>query len=976
MYSMSKYLVIFPFLFLLFFSCKRNERQIYFCDVEQVDESQDVFISEQGIFSTTGGRSSEEAYEGKYSYLADKDNPNGMILTIDDFKANEIFKISVYRKGVNNGGTVIISSLDGKFNLSQNISYVGKDKNGWEKLELTAQLPHYVDTLKTLRVYVFNNSKTEKTYFDNLRVERYLPKHRKQLKYKNLNSVQIEIDKEDYKTLLRYRDVALVKGIISEDLKKEFKGELSYNGETYKIGIRLKGDWTDHLTGEKWSFRIKIKKDKAFMGLKSFSIQAPTARGFLNEWIAHEICRKEDLLATRYFFAPVAVNGVHLGIYNFEEHFEKQLLESKKRREGPIVKFSEEGFWETAIYRRYYGNSGDKPVINASVILPFKKKKTLKTEKLKNQFLIAQNLMMRYKEGSFDMQSYLDIEKMAKMYALYDLCNIEHSITWHNQRLYYNPITSVLEPIVFDCYANPVDHKTRPIVIRGSQKIDSIFYKGQFITTNVFNNHRFMKHYVKYLKHFSSESYMKQFLSELNSEIDSLNTMLNMDYTYFYDKSFLIENAKQIRSQIPLFEKKIEEGITSKLYKIPLTNCVTALPFNHFSLQTHVEGVKSNGTALISMKNYHCKPIEVIGYITGKKKKKKKEYFSKSIIMQAYSPQQLDHTMMVNKIPEKMIFKVVDDVSQERELESNIIKWKRPTTVLSYASKVNIPLDSNSPIYEIKDSVIEFKEGIHKVERSIVIPLDYKVVFNAGTELIFNKKTFFLSYSPVFMNGEAGKPIKITSEDKTANGFTVLQASQKSKLTHAIFDGMNTLDMEGWTLTGAVTFAESDVDITHCIFSNNSCEDGLNIVNSVFSMKNSTVSHTFSDGFDADFCEGIVQNSKFIHTGNDGVDFSGSKITIIDCEMKNVGDKGISCGEESFVSITNTIVSNAIIGVASKDKSKVIIDRFTLDSCKLGFQLFQKKPEYGPAYIEVSNYTKGNIKQEFECEKNSIFKKK
>jgi len=35
------------------------------------------------------------------------------------------------------------------------------------------------------------------------------------------------------------------------------------------------------------------------------------------------------------------LNGQDMGVYAFEEHFDKLLIESNNRREGPIVKFSE-----------------------------------------------------------------------------------------------------------------------------------------------------------------------------------------------------------------------------------------------------------------------------------------------------------------------------------------------------------------------------------------------------------------------------------------------------------------------------------------------------------------------------------------------------------------------------------------------------------------------------------------------------------
>ena len=81
----------------------------------------------------------------------------------------------------------------------------------------------------------------------------------------------------------------------------------------------------------------------------------PNTRSFSHQSVNHKLNEKEGVLTTRYSFMPVYINGVEIGVYAIEEHFEKQLLESKDKREGPILKFDEEGVWEMALN---YGGNG------------------------------------------------------------------------------------------------------------------------------------------------------------------------------------------------------------------------------------------------------------------------------------------------------------------------------------------------------------------------------------------------------------------------------------------------------------------------------------------------------------------------------------------------------------------------------------------------------------------------------------------
>ena len=174
---------------------------------------------------------------------------------------------------------------------------------------------------------------------------------------------------------------------------------------------------------------------------------------------------------------------------------------------------------------------------------------------------------------------------------------------------------------------------------------------------------------------------------------------------------------------------------------------------------------------------------------------------------------------------------------------------------------------------------------------------------------------------------------------------------------------MKNLDFKGWTLTGAVSLYESDVIMDHCIFRNNQCEDGLNVIRSDFELHHSLIENTAGDGLDADFCNGWIKQSHFLNTTNDAMDFSGSNIMIESCKVDGSGDKGISLGEESDASVLDTEIKNAVIGVASKDLSVMILDNIRLRNCEQGFTAYIKKPEYGGSTIIVKSYTAENIKR-------------
>jgi len=43
--------------------------------------------------------------------------------------------------------------------------------------------------------------------------------------------------------------------------------------------------------------------------MKTFSLQTPESRSFMDEWLLHLLLDREDILTTRYAFINVEING-------------------------------------------------------------------------------------------------------------------------------------------------------------------------------------------------------------------------------------------------------------------------------------------------------------------------------------------------------------------------------------------------------------------------------------------------------------------------------------------------------------------------------------------------------------------------------------------------------------------------------------------------------------------------------------------
>jgi hypothetical protein len=324
------------------------------------------------------------------------------------------------------------------------------------------------------------------------------------------------------------------------------------------------------------------------------------------------------------------------------------------------------------------------------------------------------------------------------------------------------------------------------------------------------------------------------------------------------------------------------------------------------------------------------------------------ENFSQEPVLEPYDGLTPTKTSVsVSGDPVKLLFSV-DSVMYETE----VFPWKYDDTQTERQQTV---VESTPGLVLEGDRVVF--DGKYTFITDVVIPKEAKeVVFRAGTKIDLREGAGFFSFVPIVMNGTEEHPIIITSGDHSANGFNVIQPGGPSQLKHAHFSGLSSLRKAGWMTPAAVTFYEADLDVENCIFaSNHNCDDALNVVRSDFHVENTRFENTFADAFDSDFCTGKVINCVFSNTGNDAIDFSGSRIQISGCTMTDISDKAVSGGEHSSLNVTDCKISRAHIGIASKDQSQLEVRRITIDKADYGIMAFVKKPEYGPATINIDD---------------------
>jgi len=323
----------------------------------------------------------------------------------------------------------------------------------------------------------------------------------------NPKQISLDINQVDYQKIEYLRQKSLSRGIILADVKKDqIPARLTYNGKKVKVNLSLTGMNLDHLIRHhKWSFRVKVKGDNTFMGMKEFSLLVPDARGSyfdnpVNEWVCHQLIKNEGLIGLRYDFLHLKINGKAIGIYAIEEHFDKRLIENNKLKEGIIIKPLSDGFF---IYNK-----------NRIEMNPI----------LKLQLPVLKTLWESFMSGEIPAHKLFDAEKMGKFYAISDLVNGHHTHLLFNLRFYFNPITFLLEPISRE-WQSPYEPNFYLYI--ENPRYSTQFHNKLLVNADV------IKNYLSALNRLSNEAYLRKFFLNINDNLNNKLNILYKDYPSF-----------------------------------------------------------------------------------------------------------------------------------------------------------------------------------------------------------------------------------------------------------------------------------------------------------------------------------------------------------------------------------------------------------------------------------------------------------
>jgi hypothetical protein len=766
-----------------------------------------------------------------------------------------------------------------------------------------------------------------------------------------LQSLYVDIPYKSLDKIYQKREAALAAGVLMSSDEDYVPARIRLDqGEELDVDIRLKGDWTDHLNTNKWSYRVHVKDGKMVLGTKRFSIQAPETRNYVAEWAFHQHCLYEGILTTKFTFLNVYENGVYKGIYAFEESFSEELIESQEERQGLILKFDEEVFWadraayiQTGSYWMALENNlfNVTDSVDSSEVLVFRENHLEEDALLHQQKEQAIAVLTGYLEGKISVAEAFDIEKTGKYYAMVDFWAANHSAHWINMRFYFNPVTGLIEPLAFDGIA----------LIKFTNR-DFLGY--ELNKTTLLDEPAIRSVYALELQRLTNSENFEVFKNTILDQAEQYQKTLEREYSSLESIWGLIEERRKILNVLANPNNPIKgnfdaiQDLDKLIIKIRLKN-LTMFPIEIKQIQINDQIFPFTGQLLDETQS---NDIVTLG----------------NTIFLNFNKTAKDLTL-----PETHI-KIPLPVDQEQDFENIVVKVT--VGVGKHEKEVLLSQLPLNRIYTIEQSLIPTSTvdevlilhpflvfdggdnflvtpGTWNVKGDLIIPEGKNLTIAAGANLLFEKDELLLLRSGTLnILGTPDNTSSLTSIGEPWAGILVIDAPDESFIQSTEISNITGFEREGWMVTGGITFYQSNVTITNSVIKDSFAEDAINVMHSNYLFDNLSIVNTVSDAFDGDFSDGKIINSYFAEISGDAVDISGSNLEITSCDFNAIGDKGISAGEQSQVKALFLNITNANIGIASKDSSYVEIELSEINNPSyIAMAAYQKKEMFGPGQI-------------------------
>ena len=812
-----------------------------------------------------------------------------------------------------------------------------------------------------------------------------------------VTTLQLSLDESDLRKLTARRNDALAQGWITSKHKQELPAALSVDGRRMNASVRLRGNQLDHLSADKWSLKVHLKQGARLNGVRRFSLQAPYTRSFQSEAIIADAMRSLGVLAPRIDYVILVINGQRIGIMQMTEEFDTPLLESQGRRFGPLLQLDDSRTWKMVRTTERYAqssrnnNSGerfDKSVwwnlFTSWRTADLKAYGKYNKRKKREDLDAALSRWIAFANHQLKASDIFDIDAFVDFYIVCEYFSAHNLAQWLNARLHYNTLTARFEPIVYDA---DLHYKPMP-----DAPLTCLNPRNELART-LMQDHAFGARWAERIIELDKKITSDQFANFIAARDTYYRKKLATDYPWLPAFDFGMARRQCARLcglnigdfALPISGKRpLPKADTIQLKDLPPV--VEAYigedeqgAYLTLRNRIHADVVVSS---LAYENRFNQQLVPLIGQVEPHLGKTGSSEIGQSKLTQSKlttSDADIGETVSgAAQLPMKLTpfqgattgtridiagTSITDNSNLSMQVDvdglgTQHIALKPSRLPQSVAIPQSMAVEQLLQRYSFltldeSGKALQVASGQWKIDDLVIVPRGVALVINVDTQLLFAPDAGLVLNGDLTVQGSASSPVLFDATDKASGWYGIFSHGTDSLITikHAVINATRGFEIPGWRQPAGLLFHRSNAILENILVSGSCADDAINLIRSTVTIKHLQISNSCSDAIDIDASTGTLSRLDLHKSGGDLLDISDSTVSLTSSFFSSAGDKAISIGEASEVEISEITVSKSAIGLAVKDHSDVTVSKSKFASVKVGLMSFQKKAEYGPAFL-------------------------
>jgi hypothetical protein len=735
----------------------------------------------------------------------------------------------------------------------------------------------------------------------------------------------------------------LRKGILQLDEADWVQGQIRFQGKTISASLWLKEETAEHWQPIKWSWQVKLQDDRTILGMRSFSAQSPAVRRYLDEWLYTEGLRRAGILAPRYAFAHVWVNGDDWGVYALQEGISEPFFASQERASGVIVRIDDSLLGRQRAWLDNVLPDSERSALTKwpglARVDEWSAAEIERGPALQEQRTAALGLVRAFQGGQLAPSQVFDAQLMGRYVAHAQLWGARYGARFEGERYYYHPLTARLEPVGGDALP-----------------LESAY--AHFPGLAQYDDLQVMQAYVQEALRISQPDYLRSFQATYEDAFKRYQAALYREFP----ASELTPPWRMLSERQAILYSSLRAPHTVHAY---CTNHASGVAINvHVgNLSTYsvvLDKIQVGDDAIAVQPDWIVDGGDTLLYTEA----------APAVVLRRM--QETGPRYVTLRVPQPALGDLFASCADTLQLVTHITGVEEPVVVdverdhLLALSTSILPTQpsveqamARHPFLTPSDQpgLMELKPGDWEVTGDLVLPDGLGLLASQAVTLRFDRGAILYANGPLLLRGSADAEIALLPQGDEWGGIVVLDAGDEamSAWSYVTVRAATGVQRDGWYVPGGVTFYQSPVALAHCRLLDVIAQDALYVARTHFECADTEFGNVSANALHGDFVEGRVAHCAFHDVLGNALDVRGSRVEVRDVSLLRVYDQGISAGGNSVVVLQGGHAKDVGLVVASSDMSHVSVQDVQIASAwTAGLAAYTGELGYGPASIQAS----------------------